>query len=64
MDILLVDHSAADAYLTKLALNEAFLDSRVCVAEDGEQVGRLHKKCSLVVTLQGAPLLSSWWAGM
>ena len=37
MDILLIDHSAADAYLTKLALNEAFLDSRVCVAEDGEQ---------------------------
>ena len=37
MDILLVDHSAADAYLTKLALNEAFPDSRICVAEDGEQ---------------------------
>jgi len=27
-------------------------------------LGRLHKKCSLVVTLQGTPLLSSWWAGM
>ena len=37
MDILLVDHSVADAYLTKLALNEAFPDSRVCVVEDGEQ---------------------------
>lgn len=37
MDILLVDHSAADVYLTKLAMNEAFPDSRVCVAKDGEQ---------------------------
>lgn len=37
MDILLVDNSSADAYLTKLALNEVFPDSRVCVAEDGEQ---------------------------
>jgi CheY-like chemotaxis protein len=37
MDILLIDHNAADAYLTKLALNEVFPDSRVRVAEDGEQ---------------------------
>ena len=29
-----------------------------------DRLGRLHKKCSLVVTLQGTPLLSSWWAGM
>jgi chemotaxis family two-component system response regulator Rcp1 len=37
MEILLVDDSAADTYLTKLALNEALPDSRVRVVEDGEQ---------------------------
>ena len=37
MEILLVDDSAADAYLTKLALTEALPNSRVHVAEDGEQ---------------------------
>jgi CheY-like chemotaxis protein len=37
MEILLVDDSTADTYLTKLALNEAIPDSRVHVVEDGEQ---------------------------
>jgi CheY-like chemotaxis protein len=37
MEILLVDDSAADRYLTKLALNEALPDSRVRTVEDGEQ---------------------------
>lgn len=37
MEILLVDDSTADAYLTKLALTEALPDSHVRVAEDGEQ---------------------------
>src|SRR5215207_8222190 len=37
MEILLVDDSAADTYLTKLALTEALPDSRVRVVEDGEQ---------------------------
>lgn len=37
MEILLVDDSAADRYLTKLALNEALPDSRVRMVEDGEQ---------------------------
>jgi CheY-like chemotaxis protein len=37
MEILLVDDSAADTYLTKLALNEVLPDSRVRVVEDGEQ---------------------------
>ena len=37
MEILLVDDSAADAYLTKLALSEALPNSHVRVAEDGEQ---------------------------
>ena len=36
MDILSVDDSAADAFLTKLALNEALPDSCVRVAEDGD----------------------------
>lgn len=40
MDILLVDDSAADAYLTKLALSEALPESHVRVAEDGEQALR------------------------
>ena len=40
MEILLVDDSAADIYLTKLALNEALPDSRVRVVEDGEQALR------------------------
>lgn len=40
MDILLVDDSAADAYLTKLALIEALPDIHVRVAEDGEQALR------------------------
>ena len=40
MDILLVDDSAADAYLTKLVLNEVFPDSQIRVAEDGEQALR------------------------
>jgi two-component system, chemotaxis family, response regulator Rcp1 len=37
MEILLVDDSVADTYLTKLALNEALPDSRVRVVEDGEK---------------------------
>jgi|SRR5581483_3357818 len=37
MEILLVDDSAADAYLTKLALTEALPSSHIRVAEDGEQ---------------------------
>jgi CheY-like chemotaxis protein len=48
MEILLVDDSAADRYLTKLALNEVLPDSRVYMVEDGEQaLGYLNeiKEC-------------------
>jgi len=37
MEILLVDDSTADAYLTKLALTEVLPNIHVYVAEDGEQ---------------------------
>jgi CheY-like chemotaxis protein len=37
MNILLVDDSAADVYLAKLALHEALPESQVRVVEDGEQ---------------------------
>lgn len=37
MEILLVDDSEADTYLTKLALRAALPDSHVRVVEDGEQ---------------------------
>lgn len=37
MEILLVDDSEADTYLTKLALHAALPDSHVRVVEDGEQ---------------------------
>ena len=52
MEILLVDDSEADTYLTKLALNEALPDSRVRVVEDGEQaLGYLNEiKKSLTAT--------------
>jgi len=37
MNILLIDDSAADVHLTKLALNETLSDSHIQVAEDGER---------------------------